>query len=228
MFNMNSKKNILIVFVLLVVLALVGFLVYKNFFTGDGNNLNLNNNAVNGENNTIPLSDSGGIKYEYIGSENSSSNMPNMPAPNLDRKIPDGATDDIRQNIMSISEKLKKDKNSFNLWINLGLYRKSAEDYDGAIEAWKYADTMSGQNPLPLANLGNLYGYYLRDFEKAEDYYLEAVKRSPQSYYLYISMSEFYRDVMKNGEKAISIIEQGIKSNPDNPELKTFLREMES
>jgi tetratricopeptide (TPR) repeat protein len=65
-------------------------------------------------------------------------------------------------------------------------------------------------------NLGDLYAYFLKDTQKAEENFLKALENGPDQIYIYRNVYEFYRYAMKDDVKAKQILEQGIKANPGN------------
>lgn len=113
-------------------------------------------------------------------------------------------------------EELKKDHNSLDAWLQMGLLRKTTGDYEGAREAWEYASIIRPKNSVSFANLGVLYGYYLKDQQKAEKNFLKAIENDKVLTYFYAQTADFYLDVIKNKEKAIGILEQGIKEVPES------------
>ncbi|MEK7554772.1 MAG: tetratricopeptide repeat protein [Patescibacteria group bacterium] len=150
----------------------------------------------------------------------STSPMPNpspeISAPDLDRNIHITAPlseenkKKAREEIDRLVAALKEDPDSYNDWLSLALYWKMIGDYDGAREIWEYlAETRPGE-AVSLHNLGNLYANELHDFAKAEQYYLEAIKRRPEFDYLYYAVYEFYRYYVKDLVKAKQILDQAI------------------
>lgn len=101
---------------------------------------------------------------------------------------------------------------SLSYWINLGLQKKAQEDYEGARDAWEYASKIRPKNALSFHNLGMLYGYFLEDNAKAEQNFEQAIQNNPQEAFLYIGLFEFYRDVVKDKEKARAVLERGIQA----------------
>lgn len=155
-----------------------------------------------------------------------------IPAPSLDRPIvypagmPAQIKKDNKSKISVIIDALKSDPSSFNNWIDLGLYRKLLEDYEGARQAWEYASLLRPQSPASFSNLGILYGYYLKDAPKAEKSFLKAIENDPKDINLYFQTYDFYKDVMKDLAKAKAIIETGLKNNPTDKDLESMLKEL--
>jgi tetratricopeptide (TPR) repeat protein len=142
--------------------------------------------------------------------------------------IPDGWPADTQKimklKIESLISDLKKNPDSFDNWLNLGTQRKTINDYEGAGECWEYAGVIRPLNYVSYNNLGELYGYYLKDYKKAEENYLTAIKNGPDQVYIYRNMYEFYRNVTEDDAKAKAILGKGIATNPDtSKDLKYLL-----
>ena len=74
--------------------------------------------------------------------------------------------------------------------------------------------------------MGDLYAYYLRDNQKAEENYLEALELGPSQTYLYFKTAEFYRDFLLDSQKARVIVQKGLINNPNSQELKDLLNSL--
>lgn len=152
--------------------------------------------------------------------------------PSLDRPIvyPDNMDPKIKEDtsikIAKILGGLRANSDSFNDWIDLGLYRKILGDYEGAGEVWEYASTIRPKSTSAFSNLGVLYGYYLNSPVLAEKNFLRAIGNDPTYLNTYFQVYDFYKDVMKDSSKARAIIEAGLKSSPNSKELKDFLDEI--
>lgn len=155
-----------------------------------------------------------------------------IAVPSLDRPIvfsvemPDEARVIIKANIERLSYELKGNSDLFPNWIDLGLQRKMTGDYEGARDAWEYAGVIRPSSGLPFRNLGDLYGYYLNDTQKAEENLLKAIKNNPTQIEYYFKTAEFYGDVVLDVEKARVVVQQGIDVNPDFSELKELLNSL--
>ena len=124
-----------------------------------------------------------------------------VPIPSLDRPItfpksydnnPD-ARRITRETIESLSEELKGDPTRFSTWIDLGIYRKGIEDYEGAAEAWKFAGEIRPQNNISFHNLGDLYHFFLKDFPKSEQAFKQAIQNDPTYVPSYLSLADLYK-----------------------------------
>ncbi|MCG2694618.1 hypothetical protein L6261_00855 [Candidatus Parcubacteria bacterium] len=148
------------------------------------------------------------------------------PMPNLDRKItfssdfPADQKTKTTQNIKEIISRLKDNSNSVEDWIDLGSNRQLIGDYDGAVEAWKYASAVSPFNIVPLSNLGNLYHYQLKNYPKAEEYFLLAVEKGPSYISTYLNLYDLYSlSYKQDTNSAENILLKGLKNNPNEIEL---------
>ncbi len=233
--NMDKKTRIILWVVLALILAGVAdFYIYKNESSSKKESPNTSSITKKG-NVVLDVSNTGtttqnkkGYKIEVIP-PSAYPNTPKIPVPDLNRKLSLGgnistdAKNIITKKINSIVASLKKNSNSVQDWIDLGVYRKIAGDYVGASEAWEYVSVLSPQNSLSFRDLGDLYGYYLKEPKKAEKNFLQAIKNNPSQIEYYFKTVAFYVNVMKDIPKARDIVNQGIKSNPSAKELKTLL-----
>ena len=80
-------------------------------------------------------------------------------------------------------------------WIAVGVIKKSFNDYEGARDAWEYANILYPSNGLSFANLGNLYGFYLHDNEKAEASFKKAISNDAYQPGYYLGLADFYKNV---------------------------------
>ena len=150
----------------------------------------------------------------------------NQPAPNLDQEIvfgpdvPEGEKETTRGQVKILTDTLKADPNLFNEWMDLGILLKSAGDYERARQVWEYAGAIRPENSLSFANLGTLYGYYLKNPIKAEANLLHAVENEPRFLDLYARMTDFYLEVMNDKEKALQFLERAIAQYPEGEDLK--------
>ena len=120
------------------------------------------------------------------------------------------------------------DKTKFDYWIQLGLHFKFINDYEAASQAWEYASLIRPGNSLSFQNLAELYGYYMQDKKSAEKNYTRALANvsGAGSWMVYRGAADFYKVVMEDEDKAISLLKEGIIADPDNAEtLKNLLTE---
>jgi tetratricopeptide (TPR) repeat protein len=154
--------------------------------------------------------------------------------PDLDREIvvkddtlPEESKNRAISEIKMIIAILKNDYDRREEWLNLGLWRKSIGDYEGAAEAWKFVTVIRPDDPVAYHNLGDLYSQYLPDFPKAEQYYLTAIEKDTEHQpFFYVKLYEFYRYYSKKPDLAEKILLDGLKTNPNNEYLQSLLDDL--
>ncbi len=147
--------------------------------------------------------------------------------PNLDRKIiikadlSEESKNKAIAEIKIIIATLKADYNRREEWLNLGLWRKTIGDYEGAAEAWEFATVIRPNDPVAFHNLGDLYSQYLPNFSKAEKYYMAAIEKDTQHQpFFYVKLYEFYLYYYKKPDLAEKTLLDGLKANPTSDYLK--------
>jgi len=147
--------------------------------------------------------------------------VPVVEIPDLDRPInitadmPEEAKTIARSNIEKTVSELKENPDLFNSWITLGGSYKLIGDFEGARDSWDYAGSIRPGNSTSFNNLGDLYAYYLKDNEKAEENFLKAIENGPDKIFIYRNLYDFYRNVLKDEGKAKETLQKGIALNPD-------------
>lgn len=157
--------------------------------------------------------------------------LANHAAPTLERAIPATSPDiDPAARTSTIAflntsiENLKKDPNSYQDWVNLGLARQMLGDYVGAEEVWMYAIKIAPIEPVAYNNLGNLYMLSIKDGAKSELYFKDAVSLNPKDPSGYRSLFELYSYHYKQDTNAGELIlKEGISKNPDAYDLGVLL-----
>ncbi len=144
---------------------------------------------------------------EYRGQELSYLGKPEILA-----KYPKAYLAQRQASLQDLIEGIKKNPNQTGRWIDLGLIKKSVDNYVGARDAWEYLALITPTDSLNYYNLANLYGFYLNDLAKAEKNYQKAIQLSPASPDFYIGLANFYRDVNKEKYDLIdNILLDGLK-----------------
>lgn len=231
---MNTKNTTLIAIVLLGIgLVLTVFYYVKNAKEKNG-----------GE--AIPISETAsstgktdlvsvpGVDYgfEDTTSTSTSSVKPNIPIPSLSRPIiipksfsPEDAIL-ARKDIETAIDLVRNAPEKAKLWADLGQRRKGIEDYEGARDAYAYALALAPQYTLAADSLGVLHASYLKDYKKAEQYFLLAIELDPTAHYEYLRLYELYHDIMKDDIKAKAILEKGLKAIPGEASFNVLLESL--
>ncbi|MFA6552313.1 MAG: tetratricopeptide repeat protein [Candidatus Paceibacterota bacterium] len=223
-----KKSNPIYSIIVLVAVLAVGYYIYSNYSKSNPSTVTENNS-----NNTVATSTSNNTNISQIlnvGTEElTGEQIKAIPIPSLVRQIsfPAGMAEDAkaiyRTKIENLESLLKKDSNSFQNWIDLGVFRKGIEDYEGAREVWEYASKRWPGNSISFGNLGDLYAFYLKDYKKAENSFLQSIKNTPDRERAYLQLADFYLNVVKDTAKAESILEEGIREAGTNENLRQML-----
>jgi cytochrome c-type biogenesis protein CcmH/NrfG len=155
---------------------------------------------------------------------NTAAQLPEPPHITPDNVVfPDGVSQSKRESINALIATLQEDPNKFNEWIQLGLELKAIDDYAQARDVWEYASAIRPKNSISFIDLGDLYAYYLHDNTLAEKNFLTAIKNDPTQTSYYFKTSDFYKNILKDDQKAVAIVKQGVTANPEDTDLQALL-----
>lgn len=151
--------------------------------------------------------------------------------PSLDRPItftgtilPPDAQTIVKAQMQMIIVTLKKDPTQLDMWLQLGIDRKEAGDYEGAREAWTYVNELAPTDEISAADLADLFANFIHNYPEAETYYLKAIADEPHNIDDYNNLYTLYHYSYKVGTGAdIAILKEGLKNNPGNAELTQLL-----
>lgn len=217
-----SASKIVLGLVILALAGGAGYYIYSDFVRHRVANM-----ADMPDNSGVGAEGTGDFKVEQIPIEdNVSAPIPDLArAINISADLPEDARKIARENTEKLIVELKQNPNSFDLWLELAIYRKMISDYEGAKEIWEYTSKMAPNDAISFNNLGDLYAYYLKDSAKAEENFLKALENGPDQVYVYRNVHDFYLNVMKDEAKAKKILEDGIKANPGaSQDLQNLLK----
>ena len=107
-----------------------------------------------------------------------------------------------RKNLASIADRLEKDPLNYDDWLAVAYIKKLFSNYIGARDAWEYAKVVNPENPIAYFNLGELYGYELKEPVKAEENYKSALRLDPHHFDYYVGLANFYDDLFNDAVKA--------------------------
>lgn len=134
--------------------------------------------------------------------------------------IPKEALQKQKDRLAELDRKLRENPEDFEAWMAVGNLKKFFNNYIGAIAAYEYAELLQPENALIHYNLANLYGLYLRDYPKAEQYYLNARKLASNYPYVHLGLAEFYRDFyQEKADQVDDVLLEGLKYIPNEPNL---------
>lgn len=134
----------------------------------------------------------------------------------------------LEAQFVDVRANLSKNKNDLNEWLHLGVLYKTAGDYQAAVAPWTYvAKLPTNVSYIAYGNLGDLYLNFLKDYPKAEANYKAAVSIKPEVIEYYRGLFTLYRNFYKtNTSAAADIVAQGLRANPNNPDLLQMQSEL--
>lgn len=109
-------------------------------------------------------------------------------------------------------------------WLSLARLKKYVKDYAGAEEIYLLVINKDPNNYIPEANLADLYGNYLKDWNKAADHYWQAVNKTGLNFatglLFYTNLADIYAFNLKDQAnvfetKALAAMEKGYVNNVD-------------
>lgn len=123
--------------------------------------------------------------------------------------------------------KMIKDNYDYDLpWLDLGAYRKLIGDYDGAIDAWNFLLKIRPHSYVASNNLGDLYGFILKNYPKAEENFLKSLEENPNNINGYVQLATIYEYWYKEKSGNVEpLFLAGIENNPTDVSLKIALAE---
>lgn len=132
------------------------------------------------------------------------------------KTTPASVREKLTAKLATVAASLAENPDDFDAWIEVGLVKHAFGDEIGARDAWEYASIIRPQNTTSFFNLGNLYGYYLKDTIKAEKNYRIVLQNDPAYIPGYLTLIAFYRDVVKEKypQEAEKVLLAGEKATP--------------
>jgi len=107
----------------------------------------------------------------------------------MDSKILQVSLDDLNKQY----RELKKGDHIYIRWVNIGILKKRFRDFSGAETAWQNAVSINPDLALAYGNLADLYLYFLKNDQKAEENYKKALSLDSSNYTYYFGLCALYR-----------------------------------
>jgi len=220
--SMGNFFGKIIIALLIAGVGIYGYLEYKNY---------QNNQSPDESNPTDKrvVEIAPGVEAEIEGNlvpRISADALKSAKLPDFDRipKAPKEMSQEIGDKFISklnaSIEAVKADPTSYGDWIDIGIYRKILDDYEGAKEIWAFLVKAAPDVATAYVNLGNLYAYYLHDNKKAEQLFLDGIDVAPRWKESYDRAVDFYVVVTKEPEKARALL---VKYSAKYPDMKSYL-----
>ncbi len=129
----------------------------------------------------------------------------------------------ITEKVASLKKILADNFLNFQAWIDLANYYKFAEDYNGALAMLNFAVKLQPTNFLAFHNLGDLYGFYLKDSAKAEDNFLKSLQYNPRNIDAYLELSSLYRSGYQGRTNSETLLSAAAQKYPNDPNFPILL-----
>ena len=104
-------------------------------------------------------------------------------------------------------------------WMRVAHIKRFYHDYTGGRDAYEYLNVIMPNLAVPFANLGILYGYYLKEPERAVPKYERAIALEPGNASFYLEYAGFLRDVVNDAVKAEKTLLAGLLKLPNDASL---------
>lgn len=221
---MFKAKNLIFTTFVIIAASAVSFFILRNlgFFKAETAQNQVQNGLAknNTDEQTITLE-----PVPVLPADSLKSQMPDLSRPVV---VTSNIADDLRvqftQEIKTLSTSLKEDFNHLDLWLQVGILRKFIGDYEGARQAWEFANLGWPQNAISFNNLGELYGFYLKDYPKSEKNYLKSIENDPKNIDAYKNLATIYQYSYTERQAQIPLLlQRGIVNNPQNIDFMFML-----
>ncbi len=112
---------------------------------------------------------------------------------------------------------LDADRTNPSGWYELAVLYKTANDLEGARMIWEFLTLAAPQDVVAFDNLGKLYHFDLREYEKAEGYFKKSLEINPESETAYLELFDLYRYSYKQDTSAaVDIMRSAMQKFPTN------------
>lgn len=212
-----GKKNIILrILFLLIILSLTGYFIYKDYSSAKDSSLK---NLIPGNvATTTPLFDAGAKKDDVkVVSIEPEKTVLQGTIPDLNKKwvIPESFSGEakriIEDRVAVLNKELSNNNDQYDKWIDLGGTRKLVADYVEAKNIWEFAALNWPDSIVAYHNLGDLYGYYLKDATRAQMNMQKVIDLDPHYVSEYLALYSF--------NKQADVLLKGLTNNPESVDL---------
>jgi tetratricopeptide (TPR) repeat protein len=121
------------------------------------------------------------------------------------------------ENTETLRGDIEEDPTDFQSWLDLAIQYKTVGDFEYAATIWEYLAEAVPTQAVQFNNLGNIYHFFLNDFEKSEKNYLLALEKDPGQTIYYIGLHELYKYSYKQDTSLAEEILLGGIEKTNNP-----------
>lgn len=143
--------------------------------------------------------------------------------PPVRRPIGAEASPQLRAQLEAAMAAVETQPKSPEAWLNLGLVRKAAGDWEGAKEAWRYANDLRPSFVLPLVNIGSVLVLEEGKPEEAQNYFTLARERNPSYLFTYQQFADIFSGIRGEHGRAEVFLREGIARNEKSAPLWLWL-----
>lgn len=129
-------------------------------------------------------------------------------------RLPKDIQDESIKKVASATAELRENPERISRWLEVAVYRKNADDLEGAEEIWVYLTSHWPDNPIPYNNLADLYQNYTNEPRRAEDYWRKLITLRPDHIPAYRNLHDLYRTKLADDPQAEAILREGLEKNP--------------
>lgn len=137
---------------------------------------------------------------------------PSLERPNaFDPNIPTETRLVLEGNVTTLRTKLRENPLDFWAWMDLSMQYKVGGDIEGARDIWEFLNVASPKQSVSFVNLGSLYHFQFREFEKSEQMYKKAIEIEPAKAAPYLGLFDLYRySYKKDTTLAVDTLNDGL------------------
>lgn len=145
------------------------------------------------------------------------------PDPEFLKQVPPATYEASLRELGELAATIAKDPRNTQAWMRVAHIKHFYSDDLGARDAYEYLNVIAEDDPLPFYNLAVLYGYYLKEPEKAVPKYEAAIQRDLLNTSYYLGLADFYREVEKDFAAAEHTLLAGYAKLPLDVNFATAL-----
>lgn len=127
------------------------------------------------------------------------------------------------QEIAGTKKDYEEQPDIWETWIGIGNLKNLLADYEGAIAAYQKSLEITPNNILGYRNIAEVYRQGLNDYEKAVAYYQLALQQNFADIELYLELAQIYHKQLNQPEKALEVYESALARWPTKPDVLTAL-----
>ncbi len=110
---------------------------------------------------------------------------------------PDGLPDEQFQakitELSALQKRAQDNLDDADRWFDFGSAKEFLNDHEGAASAWERSFELQPLNFVTAGNLGNVYQYFIKNWQKADFYYHKALEVRPDYTLAYQGLADLYR-----------------------------------